>query len=396
MADTTGNGLILNPTFTLAGTGVMGVVGTGGGVVLPSLTLSGSSGGVRLPSLALAATGKSGTITATPPFNGHSIVPMLRLSGTGVSQELTSGNGAISLPFLQVTGYDKAAFLLVSGVRLPVLTLAATGLTGEIGNGKLSIPVFQVASGGFSNTLGNGAASIPLLTVAGSGLSGTTGNLRAQLGRLILAARGVSGTIGSGVLRLPIVLVAGTGYGSTVTGQVNILLPMLRLHATDGEPLAPGLGAGAALVWHTQIGAMTTYSSFPFNSFALANGVYLGANANGIFALEGDTDAGVAIAASVAFGATDFGDEHMKRVTAAYVGYRTSGELRLTVTTDEHQEYQYTLEPSGQAGLHANRVKLGKGAKGRYWQARIDNRDGASFDLDQITLTADVLSRKIG
>lgn len=392
MADTTGNGLITLPLLALNGAGLNGSLGNGS-IVLPLLTLSGSEGGARLPFLTLAGTGKSGTITALPLLRGASVLPALRLAATGVSQGLTSGNGAIGLPALTLSGYDRAAFLLHAGITLPAITLAATGLSGQVGHGRITLPLFNLAAAGLSSTLGSGAAALPLFSVAGQGISGTAGNLRAQLGRLALAAQGVTGTIGHGVLHLPIISLNGTGYANTI-GQANILLPVLQLQATGDLPAAQA--SGAALVWQADNNAITTYSNFPFNSFALVGGVALGASENGIFALTGDTDAGAAIAASVAFGITDFGTEYLKRVTAAYVGYRTDGKLSLTVTTDEHYKYQYTLEQRGRsAGLHANRKILGKGVRGRYWQVRIDNRNGADFDIDQLTLQADVLSRKL-
>jgi hypothetical protein len=147
---------------------------------------------------------------------------------------------------------------------------------------------------------------------------------------------------------------------------------------------------------HTESQALSTYTNYPFNSFAKFNGVYLGASDAGIFALAGANDAGAPIDAVARLGITDFGTTHIKRVDNMYVGYRTDGELLLRVTTCDNSTYDYTLASTGAAGLYNRRVQVGKGLNARYWQFEIQNVDGAEFELNSVDIAFSALTRRVG
>lgn len=389
MANTTGAGSIQLPKLALIA-GIIPATTGDGAVTLPALQLSGSADGIVLPALTLAATGITGTVTAPFPFAATIVLPSLTLAATAMA--VTAGAGDITLPALTLLAYDGNQ----GAIRLPSLTLAATGLTGNVGAGNLSLPLFTVAGAGHTSTSGAATITLPPLLAVGAGLVGTTGALRPQLLRLALAAQGVSGTIGSATLTLPMLTVDAAGHTSTV-GEASIELPMLILAATGLAPAVAAVdGALSALVLETESTRLTTYSHFNFNSLTEFNGVFLGANADGIYALSGGKDDVAEIAATVRFGVTDMKEQRLKRLVSAYVGYRADGEMTLTVTTDEDSEYQYTLAPRHLDNLHPSRVKLGRGARARYFQVALQNRDGADFELDQLTLDTAVLSRRLG
>lgn len=387
MADTSGAGGLTLPALALIA-GIIPATSGDGDINLPALTLAASADGIQLPALTLSATGVSGTVTAPAPLTGELILPALTLAATALA--VTAGQGAITLPALTLAAYDGNR----GAIRLPRLSLAATGLSGTIGNGRVTLPQLDLAGSGHTSTSGVAAITLPPLVVAGTGQFGTTGALRAALLRLTLAAHGVSGTVGSARLTLPVLTLDAAGHTST-SGSADITLPMLYVAATSSALPAPAT-ALSALVLETESTRLTTYSNFAFNSLAEFNGVCLGANADGIYALSGERDALAAIAATVRPGVTDFNEARLKRLTGAYVGYRADGELTLIVTTNEDDEYQYTLAPRQVAGLHPSRVKLGKGAKARYFQLTLQNRDGGDFELNQLALDAQVLSRRVG
>jgi hypothetical protein len=147
---------------------------------------------------------------------------------------------------------------------------------------------------------------------------------------------------------------------------------------------------------HTEKQAFTTYTNFPFNSFAKFNDVWLGAADGGLFVLAGATDDGTFIDAAVRVGITDFSTSHLKRVARMYVGYRADGDMQLNVTTDENQTRSYALRSTGNSGIHGNHVRIGKGLKARYWQFELQNVDGADFELNTMEIKPDVLKRRIG
>ena len=68
----------------------------------------------------------------------------------------------------------------------------------------------------------------------------------------------------------------------------------------------------------------------------------------------------------------------------------------VTLITDQHHEYSYVLHPRQDAAdLHASRVKFGRGVKGRYWQWKLANRNGADFDIDMLTLDVSPSVRRV-
>jgi hypothetical protein len=157
-------------------------------------------------------------------------------------------------------------------------------------------------------------------------------------------------------------------------------------HALDADPIFYGWVLNAATE------AASRYEGWNFNSLCEIDASrYLGASSAGIHELGGDTDAGTDIAAFVLSGLQDFKSDYQKRVTDAYVATESDGALTLKVTADGVTD-SYALNESGT--LKNRKVPLGKGRKGRYWQLEIDNQDGAGFTLDQVTLLAEVLSRR--
>lgn len=135
---------------------------------------------------------------------------------------------------------------------------------------------------------------------------------------------------------------------------------------------------------------ISQYDNYVFNSLAYAPHQMLGANDDGIYVLEGDDDAGVPIAAELTSLMLDFATSRQKRVSAAWVGYTSDGELILKVRAvdmGEMVEYCYKGRNIGaQADPAENRVKIGKGLRSRYWQFELANVDGADFEIDQVEL----------
>jgi hypothetical protein len=387
VANTTGFADIRLPLFEVRA-GIQPATTGDGNLRLPLFQVSGSDAGIRLPVFTIAGTGLSGTITAPGAFGGGITLPLFTLAGEGV--EPHSGRGEVTLPLFVV----EANSANTGRVKLPLFSLAGVGLNGSVGNGRVSLPLYSLAAAGRSDTVGSAAIQLPLFRLAGSGLPGSVGVGAIRLPLFAVLAGGLSGSVGNAVLTLPIFTVDAAGHSST-SGVAAITLPLFSLAATSSALSAPSTLL-SALVLETESTRLTTYSNFAFNSLAEFNGVFLGANANGIYALAGDTDALAPIQATVKPGITDFNQEPLKRLIAAYVGYRTSGEMTLTVTTEMGGAHQYPLKARTVMGLDSARVKLGKGVKARYFQLCLQNRGGVDFELDQVGLDAQLLSRRVG
>lgn len=238
----------------------------------------------------------------------------------------------------------------------------------------------------------NGSSAGTLEYLTAQSYSVVNGVSSAELGRIVAAARGHSGAVGSATLTLPFLVASSSGF-LPATGTSTVRIPLI---------LARGAGQAAigntfsTVALHTESLALTTYTNYPFNSFAKFNGVWLGASSTGIFALAGATDAGTFIDAAMRTGITDFGSSHIKRVDRCYIGYRTDGNMILRVFTEELTSRDYLLTSTGAAGLHGNHVRIGKGLEARYWQFEIANKDGSDFELDMMEFKPTKLRRRIG
>lgn len=143
---------------------------------------------------------------------------------------------------------------------------------------------------------------------------------------------------------------------------------------------------------------ISTYDGYGFNSFAEVDGHYYGANDEGVFLLEGATDAGQPISASLSTMMLDFGSARQKRVQTAYIGYTASGALVLrvrSVTDGVLNEQWYDVKLLQADAPREQMVRFGRGARSRYWQFELVNVDGADFELDVLELHPIYLNRRV-
>jgi hypothetical protein len=336
---------------------------------------------LTMPTPTLTATGlvtNVGVTALTMPTPGLTVGAL-----AGISASVAV---AMPLPVLAVTEPTTAALVM------PMPLLSAGAIEGAVGTAYLGLPVPQVDINAQVPFVASPALNLPMPQLAANGVTGIVGASVNTLRGFALAAEGATGVVGTATLTLPVYALDVDGYLPMI-GVVELTMPSLQL-MTVGGPAATG--APATVVMHTETNAVSEYTNYPFNSFAQFNGVYLGAGANGLFALTGDTDAGTIINAAARVGITDFGTSHLKRVDRAYVGYRTDGNLIMSVFTDETVQRDYLLSGNGYAGLHGAFTRFGKGLAARYYQFQIANQNGAYFDMNMIELKPTELKRRIG
>jgi len=181
-------------------------------------------------------------------------------------------------------------------------------------------------------------------------------------------------------------LTATSVFNLLLTEQV-VLTSRLRIFGEDY----------VGYVMNTRTRGVTQYQGYNFNSFAELDGKYYGANDEGLYLLEGDTDDDAPISAYIRTGLTDFGTQFKKQVHDAYIGYTTDGRLLLKViTTDagERKENWYALNPKDNEATSDNRFRISKGIKSVHWQFEVANIDGADFDISNMTVWPFVLHRR--
>lgn len=171
---------------------------------------------------------------------------------------------------------------------------------------------------------------------------------------------------------------------------------MFSYMLTRSLVLVPGSDEGTE-TWVVEMdgGAFgsSQYSGFNFNSYATIGGRAYGADRTGLYLLEGDTDAGTKIDASIDYGRMDFGTITKKTISECFVGVASSGALYLKVIV-EGQPYVYRCDWHDKE-LQQQRFKLGKGMKSNYITPILYNADGADFELDTVQFVPADLSRKL-
>ena len=164
---------------------------------------------------------------------------------------------------------------------------------------------------------------------------------------------------------------------------------VLHMNVDDGKYVAYSI--------NTESKAVTQYQNYPFNSFAWVGGRCYGMSPDGIRELEGTTDDGAPIAARFRLAMTNLGTGRMKRMQAAYLGYTSTGELRLkTITTapDRVKEaHYYRLLPQPSDSPSEARVKIGQGLRSVYWGFELEAIDGAAFAIDLLALNPIVIEQ---
>lgn len=145
-------------------------------------------------------------------------------------------------------------------------------------------------------------------------------------------------------------------------------------------------------VINMETGAPSRYDEVPANSICRFNGVTYISCAGGIYALNGASDAGRNINAYMLLGQEDFENGHNKRIRAVYTGARATGTMLLkAIATNAEGRYYALTNPGGP--VQGSRATLGRGLEGRYWQFRIDNKDGSDFEIDSLEFTPQILKR---
>lgn len=139
--------------------------------------------------------------------------------------------------------------------------------------------------------------------------------------------------------------------------------------------------------------AVTEYSNFGFNSFAVVNEQNLAASEHGLYQLGGDLDAADQISARIRTGSIDIGNDSQTRIEKAYIGGTTEGKIVVkTITGDSIERWYKSVVP--RTGSNTLRVTLGRGVKSRYWQFELVNEAGQDFNIEDVGLLPLNLTRR--
>lgn len=352
-------------------------------ITLPALSLVATDYITRLPALTLQGTGVGGTVT--DGTNTDHALPALLLSATGLTANDSSAS--LTLPTISVSAFSDS----FASLALPKLQLSGSSLTGTDGSSAKELPALLLSAFANVNNPASANLSTAALVLVAQGNGGSSGSLERYLSKLGISAQGLTGADASVSANLPALNMLATGAGE-ITGTATLSLAALTLIANGSS--SSDLDTYSAFTLNTSNNALTSYSNFNFNSFAEFNGVNLAAGAGGIYALTGTLDDTANITTNFALGVFDFESEQLKRVNELFFGYRANGDLTVRITLDDNDQYEYTLETTGQDGIYNNRLKLGRGLKARHWQIEVEG-SGVDFEIANISADPQALSRRL-
>lgn len=131
-----------------------------------------------------------------------------------------------------------------------------------------------------------------------------------------------------------------------------------------------------AIAFNTLTGAVSEYTGFGFQSITPTHA----GSATGIFALGGDTDAGVPIVANVMTGKQLWGGALKKTAQMVYFSLKGAGTSSMLIAGENSSyAYPFPVRPAGES-----RSKPGLGLRENYLAFGYSNTDGAHFQLDRI------------
>lgn len=359
---------------------------------------------VQTTSLSLGSYAVTGQIVGVLP-------PLLdAIFGGGVSATMDT-----ELPPL-ITSPMEAGIVAPSyallGAALPPLDAFSDGLTGQMGQIAMTLPALDMLAA--DHPYGEMFLTLPPLD---GDLWAVEGNTNASMGDAAVASDTMLGQ-SSLVVEFNSSGIVANVWTSTLTTQaamnssatvaavfnLNAITSAIMnssviggwMYSSSGTPDDgnPAISDGTE-TWavNLQTSGSTQYENYGFNSFAEFNGRYYGAKADGLYLLEGDTDAGDLIRARIAFGKLDFGTTEKVTVEQCYVGMSGNGNLFLKVIANG-VPYIYSTRSFSDT-LQQQRVTTGKGLRTSYVELELYNEDGADFELDTVKFIVADLSRKI-
>jgi hypothetical protein len=315
----------------------------------------------------------------------------------------TYSAGNVMLYAFQAIGLGSSAQSGQGDAGLGLLPFAVFG-GREYAAADLQLPVFRASAGGinFSDIIADAGGVSP----GGTPLSGVTRTttLGAVLGvfptvsaaTFIVVYMDSAGTVTSFGSVTPVIDAAALSSIDASSSLTSTSVLNAVMNSVIGATSIDSQSRAAGQVWvvNVETGASARYENFNFNSYAKIGGTYYGVRSDGIYELDGDTDAGTPITANVNMGRMDFGSKMLKRLESAYMSVSSYGTMQLRVTDDKGNAYTYDARRSDTA-MQQQRIDVGRGLKANYMQFEIINDAGADFELAGAELMSVDSSRRI-
>ncbi|WP_368921281.1 hypothetical protein [Comamonas aquatica] len=148
---------------------------------------------------------------------------------------------------------------------------------------------------------------------------------------------------------------------------------------------------GEVWVMNMSTGAFSRYEHFDFTSMAKIGEHYYGVREDGVYRLDGDSDAGQDINASLRTGKLELGSPSRKRLSAVYLDAASDSRLLLRVRV-ENMDYTYLARTSGTH--RQQRVDPGRGLVGSYYDLELIAK-GQDFECNGMDVALVANARRV-
>lgn len=349
-------------------------------------------GGGRLPPLGGLASGISGGL-------GRIEGSLPALGGHAADHAYSEVRG--TLPVLAGAlngGFPQVSRATVVGI-LPPLSGLLRGLTGSVGRIEAALP--PLLGLGADHAYAEVRGTLPALSGAGLTFAPTDyGNARDSF--LVVADLWVASCRQSAVLSEQLGLSSGFTLGVVIDGTLfealaissevsayRALSAVIQSGLLLGGTADAGMAASVQYAVNVLTGALTTYSGFDFDAFALADNTLYACRPDGLYRMRPGDDDGSPIAVTLDFGATDYGAVQAKTVQEVFLGMTTDGEVIVTLRADG-VDRRYRAVARGPM----MRAAPARGVSARRWNLTLEVTDATEFELDTIEHIVAVAARR--
>ena len=336
-------------------------------------------------------------LNAAPPPPGAGDVdfePMSGMGGIWGTPSFQAMTAAAPPPFAVMTAFGQANIAGSPTFRAMTATGGATEKAGR---------VFFEALVGFGEAHGSalGAASFEFMTATGTTIpvniaSGGVCRFEPMDGLGLFNAEGsvaFEEMEAAGLARGPALgAVSFEPLGvQHISGMVSF--EALLAYGTASEGL---LSTFDTKVMNTRNTAVTEFAGFNFNSFARIGSSYYGAGPNGMFRLDGATDAGSDINWFMRTGRHDDKKLELKRLPEVVLSLRSDGYIMVRVWSDDNTSHDYKLPRVQTDTIHQHRVQPGKGLRSRYFGVELRGTKNATLEMDSMQINMTLTTRRLG
>lgn len=353
-----------------------------------------------------------GAAAAFPPINNYAVVrgPSPTLHATATAQPLqgavlsgprpalaaaTGHTGKIAgpRPTLTVSG----TFVVSAKAQLqgPAPELWSTAALSGVSRADLRMPA-PYALEAFTGGVVQGAGPAPSASIAATAGSMAAAILTLPLGHVDASASSGSvlsaQLIGPALQAVPSAVTLLRGPALRMSSQISqVVQAIYEAYAVNLKTTLKGKPNASTQVEAVGGGnEVTRYTDYPFTQIVRFGPHYYGVAADGLYLLEGGTDAGAPIRWAVQTTTTDFDSTGKKTPVSCYVGGRLGPAATFTVHTGEKLDNSYSYSTPRGATAQNYRQPFGRGLAARYYTFLIEGEDELAiddlkFEINQLT-----------